>query len=363
MPTLKVATFNVEWMYSIFGAQWKTWDGTIPGSFEGKWIGPIKLEAIQDAPELCERIAGVIKGTGAKIIGIQEGAPRKDQMKLFVQRFLGNDFVVYSSNPTSQTIHALVHRSISDNVTAIAYDSPEMKKAWTKIPYQPWSTIAKQDRKQHKFHRRPLVLQFEATANKCLKIIIVHTKSKVSELKTKSQWENREADAVLSALSSRQKLSAEVYRLREYIEQQLAPPNQSEALVVMGDFNDGPLAEEMEREFLLHNIIDELVGSIITPSRVLKYAMTPSTLEVSTTTEFPNPFKDNEITRELIDHILLSPGVWRGGSGFALVEDSCQVEEAVFQAFFDDTGEERVRQLRPSDHKPVSTQLFYLQQP
>lgn len=359
MPCLKIATFNIEWMYSLFGAVWKNWDGSIPDSFPGKWLGPIKLEAIEDVPALCHRIAGVIRGIDAKIIGIQEGPPRKDQLQLFVQRFLNDEFEVYSSNSTTQTIHALVHQSISDRVTVLPHNAAEMDEAWTNIPYQPWATIANQDRKIHKFHRRPLVMKFDESADKQLNLIVVHTKSKFSELKSKAQWVNREADAVLSALSARQKLSAEVYRLREYIEKQLAHPNEDKALVVMGDMNDGPLAEDMEREFLIHNIIDELVGSVITPSLTMRHAMTPSTLETSTTTEFPDPFKDDEITEVLIDHILVSPGIWRGTSAFSLADDSCKVETGVFQQFWDDDGQDKARGLRPSDHKPVSAVFEY----
>ena len=39
MPKLKIATFNVEWMISVFGGVWKTWDGTIPATFPGKSLG------------------------------------------------------------------------------------------------------------------------------------------------------------------------------------------------------------------------------------------------------------------------------------------------------------------------------------
>lgn len=357
MTRLKVATFNVEWMYSLFGAQWKHWDGSIPDSFPGKQLGPITLEPIDDIPALCERIAGVIREVGAHIIGIQEGPPLKAQLRLFVQRFLNNDFAVLTSNSTIQTIHALVDRSIEDRVTSLDAYSPEMKATWAEIPFQPWGTIAKEDRKLHKCHRRPLVMRFDASADARLDLIVVHTKSKVSKLKTKEQWENREPEAVLDALSSRQKLSAEVYRIREHIEDQLAPPDENRALLVMGDLNDGPLAKDMEREFLIHNIIDELVGSVMTPSLIMRHAMKPSTLETATTTEFPDPFEDNQIVRILIDHLFVSPGIWRGTSAFSLVEDSCQVEEQSYQQFTDDAHGDR--QLRPSDHRPISAELEY----
>ena len=79
-----------------------------------------------------------------------------------------------------------------------------------------------------------------------------------SALKTEEQWEEREREAILDALLSRQKLSAEIYRLRKYLEERLQSPNENDSLVLMGDFNDGPWAETLEEEFLVHNILDEI---------------------------------------------------------------------------------------------------------
>ena len=119
MPQIKIATFNCEWMMSIFGGLWTDWiPPTIPDTFPGKHLGPIHLEPIEDVPALCERIAGVIRDMGAQILGIQEGPPRRDQMQAFVDRFLGGDYVVFQSNENRQSIHALVHKSLADQVTA-----------------------------------------------------------------------------------------------------------------------------------------------------------------------------------------------------------------------------------------------------
>jgi hypothetical protein len=61
MPKVKIATFNVEWMVSVFAGDWNQWDGAIPDSFPGKHLGRIWLGPIEDVPALCERIAGAIK--------------------------------------------------------------------------------------------------------------------------------------------------------------------------------------------------------------------------------------------------------------------------------------------------------------
>lgn len=360
MPKLKVASFNVEWMVSLFGGVWKQWDGTMPDSFPGKSLGSIRLEPIDDVPALCERIAGVIEDVDAQIIGIQEGPPLKAQMELFVEEYLGGKYEVHSSNPNWQCVHALVRKpNPAGKVTSFAFDGEECAFLKSQIPFYPWGTFGVDDRKKHRFDRVPLVLTFQPSANKRLRIVVVHTKSKFSKLKKPEQWFNREAEAITDALLARQKLSAEIYRLREFLVADLgreeAPPH---AAVVIGDFNDGAYAELIEREFMIHNIIDEVVGSLLSPDTFFQHAMTPKVISESSTVSFPDPLEGGQIVNELIDHIVVSPGIWRTASPFKLQAGSCKVETAAYDAH-DDTELVRERGLRPSDHRPVSAVFEY----
>ena len=359
MSELKIATFNAEWMIAIFGGLWKKWQSpTIPDTFPGGNVGGIYLDPIDDVPALCGRIAGVIRDTGAQIVGIEEGPPLQAQMEVFVQRFLNDEYAVHHSNEKSQSICALVHRDIADQVTAFAPDGPETQPLRAYTRFYPWGGIAKTEEKSHRFDRVPLVLSFCPAVGKELKIVVVHTKSKFSMLKTREQWENREREAILDALLEREKLSAEMLCLRGYLDAQLAP-DENRALVVMGDFNDGPFAELMEREFLIHNIVDELAGSLLLPMRHFRHAMTPEVLTTAATTRFPDPLEGGQIVEELIDHILISPGIWQGKAPFALMDGSCQVETQAYADHCAASGAESQRGLRPSDHKPVSAVFVY----
>ncbi len=360
MSELKIATFNAEWMISIFGGLWKKWQSpTIPQTFPGKKIGGIQLEPIADVPALCERIAGVIRDVGAQIIGIEEAPPLMEQMQVFVQRFLNDEFVVHYSNANLQSICALVHRSISDAVTSLDPAGADTVAFRTPTPYYPWGAITQAEQKFHKFDRIPLILDFNSGAGKTLRIIVVHTKSKYSLLKTKEQWEQRDRPAVLDALNVREALSAEVMCLRQFLNVQLEPPDENRSIVVMGDFNDGPFGELMEREFLIHNIIDEMVGTLLQPQRHFRHAMQPEVLASATTTSFPDPLQGGQIVEELVDHILVSPGIWQGKAPFPLEEGSCQVETQAYETHTADHGPIRQRGLRPSDHKPVSAVFTY----
>ncbi|MCI0396068.1 MAG: hypothetical protein L0332_26435 [Chloroflexi bacterium] len=363
MSQIKVATFNCEWMVSIFGGLWTHWVfPTIPDKFPGKKLGDIKLEPIDDVPGLCQRIAAVIREIDAEIIGIQEGPPRKDQMEAFVERFLGGDYVVFHSNENWQSISALVHKSVAPQVIAWQPELPPIKKRWSSIPYYPWGLIGADERKNHKLARHPLLLSFKPQADKELLLMLLHTKSKYSKLKDPAQWANRDREAILDALTVRAKLSAEVYRVREFINKQfdqLAPGDKPLSLVVMGDLNDGPYAELIEREFLIHNIVDELVGTLLNSDRHFRHAMSPEALRTAATTRFPDPLEGGQIVEELIDHILVSPAIWRGKGDFRLRANSCRVETKVYEKYFADTGPTRKRHLRPSDHMPVTAKFRY----
>lgn len=359
MPQLKIATWNIEWMISIFGGKWTQWDGTIPQTYPGGSFGGIRLAKIEDVPALCNRIAGVIRAVDPKILVVQEGPPLKAQMELFVNNFLNSDFVVHSSNSKSQALYALVHKSIANKVTSFAHDGLETIKLRSGIKFYPWGKIAAADQKSHTFDRRPLVLTFRPSANKKLRIINVHTKSKFSKLKTPQQWFDRVPEAINDALLVRQKLSAEIYRLREYAVSDLGPGNDPpDACVILGDLNDGAYAELIEREFLIHNIIDELVGSFLEPDTFFKHAMTPATIGNSFTVSFPDPLEGGQIVHEMIDHVVVSPGIWQQTSPFKLKAGSCKVELAAYNQF-DDTGPVRKRGDRPSDHRPVSAVIEY----
>ena len=143
------------------------------------------------------------------------------------------------------------------------------------------------------------MLTFTAPSGVELALWVLHTKSKISSLSVQD-WEEREPEAVLDAVLSRQKLSAEIFRLRERAEQMLA----------------------------------------------------------SHTTEFHNPLQGGALTHELIDHIVLAPAVASGGSGISYISDSCCVENDAYDAHFDEGGLED-RGLRPSDHRPLSARFNY----
>jgi hypothetical protein len=358
MGTLKIGTFNCEWMLAFFGApkdaDWLA-EPTIPASFPGVSRGGIQLSPIDDVHDLCRRLATSIRAIDADVLFVEEGPPLQGQMDLFISKFLPGEYISHRSNRDNQSIHALVRTSLQATFVPWVPDAPSSAPLWSGIPYYPWGAIAAADRKTHRFARQPLFLRGSLVPGQDLILGGVHTKSKFSQLKTRKQWEDRatKPDPVLDALGSRAKLSAEVARLRDVLTQVISVGPSQASVALLGDFNDGPFHDLMEREFLIHNILDELVGSFLDPNTYFKHAMEPDVLAKAATTRFRDPLENGALVEELIDHILVSPAIWSEIGGYRLQAGSARVEEAAWEAGVVDDPDAR-RENRPSDHKPVS---------
>jgi hypothetical protein len=358
MGQLKVCTYNLEWMTSFFGAgkdaDWLA-NPKIPASFAGKSAGGINLAPIADVHDLGQRIAAGIQAIDPDVLFIEEGPPLQEQMELFVSNFLGNAYVSHRSNRADQAIHALVRKGLATSIWPWLPPGETPQTLWRNLPYYPWGAIAESERKRHSLARHPLLLRAVLAPGQDLILGGVHTKSKFSKLKTRQQWDDRATnpEPVLDALSSRQKLSAEVARLRAVLTSIIAAGPTQASVVVVGDFNDGPFRDLMELEFLTKNILDELVGSFLDPNSYFKHAMDPDLLASASTTRFRDPLQGGALVEELIDHIVVSPAIWSGRGSYSIQPGNCLVEEAAWQAGV--VGDpEAARGNRPSDHKPVS---------
>lgn len=355
MPQIKIATFNTEWMILLFGGQWSKWKSPeMPTSHAGGRVGyNPSTPKINDCDALAKRLALVIRNLNAHIIGLQEAPPLKEQVEVFVQRYLDNEYVVYHSNSDWQSVSSLVHKSVADQVSAWTPALPNLGDMWKNIPYYPWGAIAPEQRDMHSMKRKPLMLTFTPALGKSLHLMVIHTKSKISKL-TASKWAKRDPEAVADALDARIKLSCEVMRTRMFLDKLLESEAHPLSVMVMGDMNDGPFAETLETEFMVQNILDELCGTLLYPDAHFRHAMTAATLRTAASTHFEDALNKGVLIQELIDHMIISPAVWQGNGDFRIVPDSCQVETAIWNTACAPEGPEAGRQFRPSDHMPVS---------
>jgi exonuclease III len=352
MKKLKVTTFNAEWM-CIFFAKKKA---KILNTFRGGKVGVAHHKQIKDVKSVCRRIGRMFHKINADIIAIPEGPQLKSQMELFVKEYMRDKYNVYTQSEIFQNIHVLVRKSIGE-VKQLDYDGSEMKKFFRRrIYYYPWGEYTEEKMKWANMQRVPVIIELIIN-NKRIIFVAVHTKSKFSKLKNRSQWLKRDKVAILDALNARQKLSAQMIQIRDFLNCKLRDSHGNQPLVVMGDFNDGPFADVMEAAFLSHNIIDEIQGSLLEPSLRLFHTMSPETIMTSHSARFKDPFDENKIAKVLIDHILVSRGISERTGYIAIAPNSAKVEYKAYNENNDETQKKRARELRPSDHIPVSVTM------
>jgi hypothetical protein len=348
MATLKIASFNVEWMINLFKPQKaEFWEKKSNSGGLGR--------KPKDVPLVCSRIAGVINDMKADIIGIVEGPPLKTQLELFVKQYLNNDYIVFSMPDGSQSNHALVRKNLPLQVSQIPETHAIYKHLSRKLEYYTWGEIKKA--RLEKFTRKPVVLQVKKN-NACVEIMVFHTKSKIAKLKRAKQFTSRDKEAIVDALRSRQKLSAEMAAVRRYLTHSIFS-RRSVGIILMGDLNDGPFRDVFEEQFLIHNIVDELRGGFHREIALMHHALPQSLLNSKDafTAKFNDPTRGDKVVEEMIDHILVSDFLLNSKSPLKLVSGKGKIEHKIYEKYLNGTGKNADD--RPSDHRPISAIFKY----
>lgn len=342
MSQVKIAAFNVEWMVNLFKSKTEFW----PMESKSKGLG----RKPKNVPMVCKRIAGVIEDMKADIIGIVEGPPEKEQMELFVNQYLAGNYKVYSMYSGCQSNHALVRKGLNLNVQQVPQTHEIYKHLSRKVEYYRWDEVKKVS--IEKFTRMPVVLKV-THGGKSVEIMVFHTKSKISKLKRKKQYTKRDKEAIVDALRSRQKLSAEVAAVRRYLTHAILS-KRAAGCIVMGDLNDGPHRDIFEEKFLIHNIIDELRGGFHHEAALMHHALPQSQLvgKDAYTATFKDPTRGNKKVKVLLDHILISGGLLDGTAPLKLIKNSGKIQHDAYEQHLKGSGSKADD--RPSDHRPVS---------
>lgn len=346
---IKIATFNVEWMVNLF------MNGKPKLATKQNKNAPGLGAKPKDPQGVADRIAAVIKEIDADIIGICEGPPLRVQMQHFVEERLQDEYVVYSMEDGPQSVHALVRKRLQRRmtITQLSHTDKVFERLRKVRALYKWGDPRKELR--GRFTRLPVILRMKRKG-KTTEVMIVHTKSKFSELKKASQWEKKDKTAVISAIFARQKLSLEMNIIRKYIAHRLYSEN-AEAVIVMGDMNDGVNRDIIDDSYLMHSIVHELRGAFHHDLALMRHVLTGNQLKrkkYAWTVEFRDATNNGSPSRVLLDHILFSPSCLQGGR-FCFVKDSGVIEHEAFDKHVERKGISRDD--RPSDHKPVSARF------
>lgn len=344
-PQIKIATFNAEWMVKLF----------VPGKpalLKKKTKTP-GLGSMPNNPQgVLDKIAGVIKAVDADIIGICEGPPLHEQMRQFVKDKLNGDYRTYSMPDGLQSVHVLVHKRTEGlfEVQQLGKNDVVYERLRTVRTFHKLGRVTAKD--QARFTRLPVILRL-TRKGLVTELMVAHTKSKFSQLKTVDQWKTRNKAAIVDAVLARQKLSLEANAMRKYIAHRLWS-EQAESVIIMGDFNDGITPDPVDSEYLMHSIIHELRGAFHHEVALMRHVFDSRTLQRRGKTwscEFKDPANNGKMSRVLIDHIIYSPKCHQGGT-ICFKKGTGKIESAAFDSFVTKKG--KSRDDRPSDHRPVS---------
>ena len=345
MPALKLTTWNIEWMNKLFQTQ--------PS-------GSTKFKTSAAEVEICERIAGVINDISPDILGVQEGPSSKARMKAFTKKYLGNQYDVYSIPSGSQSNHALVKKNIPITVKQLPKTHKVYEYLSRNVEFYTWTEVEKETSK--KIPRKPVVLSLTVPSRPSdrVELMIFHTKSKISKLRNRKQWEEKDEEAIVDALLSRQRLSGELAAIRRYLTHAILS-KRAHGCIVVGDLNEGPNRDIFEEKFLLTNIVDELRGGFHREEALMHHALSREWLDPdhakAYTAEFKDPTQNNRLVKVLLDHIMVSTSVKHGDAPIKVASRDGFIEHSVFENHIKNSG--RKRRERPSDHIPVTTKLRY----
>jgi len=340
LVNVKITTFNIEWMNDFFHAGEPRFRGSHKKS---QYSGP----SINSVPTLCSRIQSTIRQVNPDVLGIVEGPRLQSQMEEFVRKYLNDEYsVVASPSERAQRPYLLVKRNMGMSVRTL-HEEPrfgEMVKRWQ---FYPWGAYLEKDSKSHGFYRKPLVAEIQSEERR-ITVILLHIKSKHIGLKPTD-----EKTYVEKAILARQKITSEIKKVRDYLDDALLEEITG-SMVVMGDFNDGPGRDLFEEQFMLQNLVDVIQGTLLDPELNI-YHVLEDLKTGAYTLEFDDPEGGGK-KRELIDHILLSPGMFSGTADFLYQKSSGKVEHEAWEKNLGESPDE-VRDDRPSDHRPVSSEI------
>lgn len=347
MPILKIANFNIEWMNDWFTPDAETVEFLPSFTKDGH---------TSDTDETASRAAKVIRDIDPDILTVEEGPSRPQEMALFIDRYLSDNggpiYRFFLGNSGRAQKPALLYKpSIADSIQLAP--SPSISSLLEEFLAD---VDGDEELEPYAFTRLPLVVN-AIIGGHFAQFIVLHTKSSFVN-QGASMWNNpaTRQNYIHAALINRRRNSAEAMRVRQYIDSVLLNDPIAN-IIVLGDLNDGPGMDYFEEGYLTHNMVDILVGSAFEPEMIFNHAQHDVSPADRYTAVFDDFVTGENNKRIFLDHILLSPGLWRTNQGLRKVSGSGMIHHTEYLNNTDNDG--RFREDRPSDHRPVSALLEY----
>jgi len=374
MAELKLTTLNAEWLEFSAGV-------------DIGWIQPNqpifigRAPTLAEAKERMEALSTLISEIAPDILFICEGVKGAAHMGAFVEKHLP-DYELITHPADDDKLYSirgdqwlwfmvrkdhlgLLNPSLLNNTTWKAFVSSQEEghsdgKWMVSVPQIKDGKLLPNIRDAHEHFRHPQVLVLEPTGGR-IDIIGVHLKSKLvsDQPRKRRPDEDFESYAKLKKVAiylagsqiARTKLTTEATDVRYYIERRFEQEPEP-SIFVVGDVNDGPGKELLEREYLFHDLISNLQGDIFFAERFLNHALFDFPDHLRWTVQFDDLIDPDRPREILLDHIMFTQALSGNGRGPLRVPPKGGLVEHEIH--------ERIASLFPgrlSDHRPVSVKL------
>lgn len=332
---MKFVNWNIEWMND-----WFVPISAGPPAFRTDNPG----RGIADVADLAGRVAGVIRALAPDVLAIQEGPSREGEMRLFVDGFLDGAYDILGPSGTGQQrLYVLVRRGGAVEAAGRIWPEPGRIDLGLEWPVDISGTLVVEG---YGFTRPPL-LAWLRVQGRLVIVANVHSKSKYIH-GGQPLWDNEATrpQFIAQAVRNRRRIAAELMRVRQALDEALDADPEAR-IIVAGDLNDGPGTDFFETRYLINNVVGVVAGNPFNPRRMLRHAFIDRMLKAENYTARFDDFIDGIRDRAvLLDHILLSPGLYWGGLRNATVE------HAVWETARKPGA--RGRDAVASDHRPQS---------
>lgn len=367
---MKITSWNIEHFSKVLGPAPAAPGRLLPIAKEIQEINPDVLCILECTPDInalrtfCNEALGgeyvvpVIQGTDAALAATPND-PRKALAGLY--RMQGN------ATTGSQWIWFLVKKKWEDGAHLLdprifdefareefidADDRNRSDGRWT--VYEWGQTV----RTLHTHWRHPQTLVLPNVDGRRIEIIGGHLKSKLNGFRGNPFVDEAsgelKAEFVKEAVNDRIQLATEAVHIRNYIDAMFKKVSDP-AIIVLGDLNDGPGKEVLERRFMFFDLLGNIEGDVFFARRFLNHALFDfrEALRWSYFLDRDDPVDPGRDPKILLDHILFTQ---------SLVDNKNFPRFDAHSGLVEHDIHDRINALlsksnRTSDHKPVSAVL------
>lgn len=209
-------------------------------------------------------------------------------------------------------------------------------------------------------YRHPQVLQVDI-GGAFFEVIGAHLRSKHTSARatgdvTGDRFFEMNPELVSELITDRVRLVTECADIRYYLDSRFEE-NEDAAVIVVGDLNDGPGKERIERRFMYQDLVTALQGDVFFAQRFLNHALFDAPHGERWSVDFQDKLDPDRPPFILLDHILFSQSMTRSHAGarFAFLAQggSGKVEHELHHR----VASTRFKYAETSDHRPVSMEF------